>query len=228
MKNHLLLALIFLGAAFSSSAQMLDLSKSRIIVKGKEVTLAQLDSLSKQYPSFSIKTDFDTEPPTAYINFNTKEEVDSLQKLEENNGQKWLGQPMPSFSVRDLTNKLITSESLKGKIVVLNFYFTSCTPCIREMPELNELVKKFKDKNVEFIAFALNDETQLKKFLQKKPFHYTQVANAKVITEKSFDVKSWPTHFIFDTTGITHYQSQGFKETTISEIEAILNQLVQE
>lgn len=224
MRNHFLFASLLLSLA--SSAQMIDLAKHKIILDNKEITMSQLDSLMKYYPSFSLKTDNTTDPPTAYVKLNTKEQVDSMRKAEINQAHVWLGSPMPSFSVRDIDNNLISTESLKGKIVVMNFYFTSCTPCIREMPELNKLVKQYNGKNVVFLAFALNNKEQLDAFLSKKPFQYKQIAAAKDVSEQSFKITSWPTHFIFDETGIAHYQSQGFKETTISEMNDILKQLV--
>jgi len=224
MRNHVLFASLLLSLA--SSAQMIDLAKNKIILDNKEITMSQLDSLMKYYPSFSLKTDNSTNPPTAYVKLNSKEEVDSMRKAEMSQAQVWLGSPMPSFSVRDIENNLINTESLRGKIVVMNFYFTSCTPCIREIPELNKLVKEYNGKNVVFLAFALNNKEQLNDFLSKKSFHYKQVADVKDVIEKNFKITSWPTHFIFDETGIAHYQSQGFKETTISEMNSILKQLV--
>jgi thiol-disulfide isomerase/thioredoxin len=64
----------------------------------------------------------------------------------------------PAFSVTSLEGKQYDLASLRGKTVVLNFWFLGCPPCVAEVPELNKLVAEFKDKNVVFLALALDDE----------------------------------------------------------------------
>jgi len=73
-------------------------------------------------------------------------------------------EPAAPFSVTDIKGNTYTSEELKGKVVVLNFWFIGCAPCRIEIPGLNEMVKHYDKEEVVFIAFALDGKEELKKF----------------------------------------------------------------
>ena len=66
----------------------------------------------------------------------------------------------PNFVVTDLEGKKIELKDLKGKGVFLNFWGTWCKPCEKEMPYMNELYPKYKEKGVEIIALDA-DETDI-------------------------------------------------------------------
>lgn len=107
----------------------------------------------------------------------------------------------PDFEANLLNGKKIKSKEYKGKVIVLNFWFTGCGPCKQEIPELNELVKKYKNKNVVFLACALDDDTQLlKKYLKQNPFNYEIIPDARKIVAE-YKVSSYPTHIIVDKDG---------------------------
>ena len=59
-----------------------------------------------------------------------------------------LGKPALPFSVTDINGNNYSLESLKGKVVVINFWFVECKLYIMEMPELNKIVEKYKNKDV--------------------------------------------------------------------------------
>ena len=74
-----------------------------------------------------------------------------------------VGNSIPDFSVTSLEGKTINKDSLKGEVVVLNFWASWCTPCMAEIPELMELAANSKAK---VVGIAL-DETG---FETVKPF----------------------------------------------------------
>lgn len=83
-----------------------------------------------------------------------------------------VGKTIPDFSLTSLEGKTIDKESLKGEIVVLNFWASWCTPCISEIPELKEVAA---NSNAKVIGIAL-DETGLetvKPFVQAHQINYT-------------------------------------------------------
>src|SRR4051812_43635177 len=61
----------------------------------------------------------------------------------------------PAFSLTSLEGERFDLAALRGKVVVLNFWFTGCAPCVAEFGKLNGLVNKFKNKEVVFIAPTL-------------------------------------------------------------------------
>ncbi len=91
-----------------------------------------------------------------------------------------LNNPAQDFEVETIAgNKFMLSE-LEGKIIVLNYWFIGCTPCLKEIPQLNKLVEEYADKGVIFLAISRMDtKEQIEEFLQKKPFYYDIMANSK-------------------------------------------------
>jgi thiol-disulfide isomerase/thioredoxin len=114
----------------------------------------------------------------------------------------------PDFEVYDLdSNKYVLNE-LKGKVVVVNFWNIGCGPCVKEMPDLNKVVAKYKDnKNVIFLAFTGDSKENLTKFFEKKKFDY-KIAIVKGLGQK-YGVNGIPTHFIIDKNGNIIRQTVG-------------------
>jgi peroxiredoxin len=65
--------------------------------------------------------------------------------------------PAPDFTIHD-SDRTVTLRELRGRIVVLNFWATYCIPCIKEMPSLVELQKKFPAADVAVVAVSLDDD----------------------------------------------------------------------
>lgn len=106
----------------------------------------------------------------------------------------------PSFAVKNLVGTPFDLSQLNGKVVVLNFWFVGCAPCHIEIPGLNELVKHYEGQEVVFLAFALNGEESLKKFLIESPFDYEIIPEAQDIAN-TYKVNGYPTHVIIDQEG---------------------------
>jgi thiol-disulfide isomerase/thioredoxin len=112
------------------------------------------------------------------------------------------GIALKSFSVETMSGEVLSSEKLKGKILVFNFWFSMCKPCQNEIGELNELVAKFKDNNdVVFIAPDWEKKDAVAAFLEKKPMSY-KVCPAATSLIDSIKLKSYPTHLVVDKTGV--------------------------
>ena len=122
-----------------------------------------------------------------------------------------------SFSGRDLEGNRYALEDLRGKVVVLNFWFVQCRPCVQEMPELNELVQEYQDDEVVFLAFALNEKAELEQFLKKKDFNYQIIPDARVVAEQ-YSVEGYPTHIIVDQSGQIVYRQMGFGSMTVGDL----------
>lgn len=130
--------------------------------------------------------------------------------------------PAPAFVATDLEGKTIDLSSLRGKIVVLNFWFVGCGPCKAEIPELNKLVARFPE--VAFIALSLTEPEATKKFLKENPFHYRMVASAEKIAE-AYGVKVYPTHVVIDRRGNIYHQRFGGGPSIYDELAPLLERL---
>ena len=113
-----------------------------------------------------------------------------------------IGCKAPDFSVETLDGERITLADLKGKIVVLNFWFIECAPCIAEMPALNKLAEEYQDSDVVFVAFGRDAKESLVMFGRKHVFKYKVVASDFEFAKKYCIVSGWPTNMVLDKDGV--------------------------
>jgi peroxiredoxin len=108
----------------------------------------------------------------------------------------------PTFSFTDLDGNNVSSASLKGKIIVIKCWYIHCAACIKEFPDVNQLVEKYKDrKDIVFVSFAEDNPEQLKSFLAKKPLSYSVIPNMKNYMNETLHLNAFPTHFIINKEG---------------------------
>lgn len=129
------------------------------------------------------------------------------------------GKPAPLFVAKTIDGQEVSLEHLKGKVVVINFWFTTCVPCIKEMPGLNKLTEKYQKEDVIFLAVTWNNEEEIRAFLKKHDFKFQIVANRKdiVLIKYLKERAAFPTTFVIDRIGIVRSVISGL--TLISDIE---------
>lgn len=90
---------------------------------------------------------------------DASEEVDDPKFVEISRGIPGYSRilnapPVPETKFLNADNKAITLKSFAGKALLVNFWATWCTPCVREMPDLNTLAEEFAGENFDVIAIA--------------------------------------------------------------------------
>lgn len=111
---------------------------------------------------------------------------------------------MPDVTFTGLNGEKITSKSLRGKVVMVNFWATSCSTCVREMPQMVETYNKYKDKGLEFVAVAMSYDppNYVLNFVQTRQLPFKVALDTSGEAAKSFgDVKLTPTTFVIDKNG---------------------------
>ncbi|MEO7048552.1 MAG: TlpA disulfide reductase family protein, partial [Ferruginibacter sp.] len=158
--------------------------------------------------SITIKAQtYDTQYKICSEPLNKLTHVDSLYfVLAQKRDSCMLGVTAPNFEATTLDNKRIELSKLKGQVVVLNFWFTQCEPCIKEMPGFNKLVGYYANKNVTFISLTYDSSVLVQKFLKKHPFKFQNVANNDEVRRNVFKLFSvWPYTIIISKEGKIMY-----------------------
>lgn len=113
-------------------------------------------------------------------------------------------QAAPDLTYVNLKGEKITSASLRGKVYLVNFWATSCTTCVAEMPDLIRTYDKFHAKGLEFVAVAMRYDppNYVINFTETRalPFHVALDVEGK-LAEAFGDVKLTPTTFLVDKQG---------------------------
>ena len=163
----------------------------------------------------------------AFVNDNDVFKLAYLTKIKEEKMQEMMqnlqnqstsfdaalkGKPLPDFVFKDILGNTYTPEDIKGKVVVINFWFINCAPCVEEMPELNKLVKEYENnKDVLFLALTLDEKgPMLNKFLETNVFNYNIVPDSKDYIMKKLQVPTFPTHIVLDKNSNVVFTFSGY------------------
>lgn len=125
-----------------------------------------------------------------------------LQKIPQE------GMRAPEFSVRTLDGRTVSYSDLRGKVVVLYFWFIGCPVCHAHKPMLNDLKAKFGgEENVVFLAMAPDPASEVRKYVEKERFEYLQAADAKAAMQQ-FVFSGYPKNIVISKTGeIVYWRS---------------------
>lgn len=125
-----------------------------------------------------------------------------LQKIPQE------GMAAPAFTAKTLDGNRVDLTSLKGKVVVLNFWFIGCPSCRAHQPKLNELKAKFAGRDdVVFLAITADPASDVNKYLSKERFDYPQTTDADALI-KAFKVAVYPKNIVIDKNGeIVYWRS---------------------
>jgi thiol-disulfide isomerase/thioredoxin len=112
--------------------------------------------------------------------------------------------PAPDVTFTTIEGKKISMASLKGKVVLVNFWATDCRSCVQEMPELVNIYKAYNAKGFEVIAVAMpyDPPAQVFNYVTQKalPFPVMHDGFAEM-SQKFGGINATPTAFIFDKQG---------------------------
>ncbi|MGG9971807.1 peroxiredoxin family protein [Ferruginibacter sp. SUN002] len=140
--------------------------------------------------------------------------------------QVGIGGAAPEISLPNTKDSIINLSSLKGKIVLLDFWASWCVPCRKSNRELGVLYKKYKEKGFEVYAVSLDHkESDWKKAIKKDNITYAQVNDKQGVYSKiadTYGVSEIPSSFLIDTDGTILAINLETKE-----LQEMLDQLLQ-
>jgi len=127
------------------------------------------------------------------------------------------GEHFPQFSEKDMDGRTWTNDSVRGRVMVLNLWYSGCGPCRAEMSELSTWKEKFP--NVMFFSATYHDAEIVKRITDKHHFTWTHLVEAK-------DMMSWigtegfPFTVVVDKQGIVRHAVHGTNEMKREELLA--------
>jgi cytochrome c biogenesis protein CcmG, thiol:disulfide interchange protein DsbE len=135
----------------------------------------------------------------------------------------YTGERAPDFTVADGRTS-IHLASYRGKVVLLNFWWSQCAPCIEELPSLEQL--HHDDPNLAILAVSIDESQDLySNFLVRRHVDLTTVRDPSQSAAKLFHTEMWPETYIIDRRGVIRRKIVGPQDWSSPEIRAFLQSL---
>lgn len=135
-------------------------------------------------------------------------------------------EPLPDFEHDWMNGGRFSSESLEGKIVVINFWGVWCAPCVAEAPEIQAFAERFRDHpDVVFITIANdNDPDTTRDFMKEKGYDFPVIFDEGLV--RMVNIRGWPTTLFVDRDGRIVFSYMGESLRLMDEytwrVEALL------
>jgi len=106
------------------------------------------------------------------------------------------------IQLKDAYGNTVRLSDFRGKVVFLNFWATWCAACVVEMPSMEKLHRRLKDKNFVMVAINVQEsDTQVKAFFEKLKLSFTTLLDVNGEVATGFAVNALPTTFVLDKEG---------------------------
>jgi len=137
-----------------------------------------------------------------------------------------VGDPLPNLRAQQLEGEL--PDSVKGKVVLVDFWASWCGPCAESFPVMEELHKRYQDQGLVILAINTDEKrANMEKFLKKHSTSFIVVRDAAQKLVSQADAVTMPMSFLVDREGKVRFVHDGFrgnetKKKYITEIESLL------
>lgn len=216
-----------------------DLKEYDVIKRSKTVTIdkktmlpmamrSHQETLGKVQDLYYVIIDIQVNDPSFKYDFSAPEFLKSYNQQNVQPDRSVLalkGSSAPAFVLSSFGGSEVSSASLKGKPVLLDFWEVWCGPCIESMPKIEQLYNTYKDKGLQVFG-VVNDLKQLepaKRFIEKRGVRFPMLSgNEKLI--KDYKVNGVPQYVLIDRQGKISFISVGYS----GELEAAIKNSLQD
>lgn len=124
-----------------------------------------------------------------------------LEEDEEDYYDIEVGKKAADFTLKNLKGQEVSLSDYEGKIVLLNFWTTTCPFCIQEMPDM----QKLSDENEDLVVLAVDvmeDEEKVRTYIEEGGYDFEVILDEKGDLAKTYLISAYPTTYFVDKEGI--------------------------
>lgn len=137
------------------------------------------------------------------------------------------GKKAPEFTLKDVNGRNVSIASLRGQVVLINFWATWCPPCRAEMPSMNRLYREYKGKGLEILAISTdNSASKVKDYISKNSLAFQVLMDDNIKVARQYKVFSLPTTFLIDRNGIIVDRFLGEQDWISPELKKRIEELL--
>lgn len=226
-------ALESFAEAYSLAAHRVNVIQRHVDVAGQPASVGFEKELSEQqelltcikkevrpvYGSREVQTPLEKFLSEKLNSFDKALIADAMSKTKSN-------RPAPGFDLPSIAGSKTRLSTLRGKVVLVNFWDTTCKPCRAEYPHLQRIQDEFKDRGLAVLMISLDEDTsKVKPFAEKYGFAARVLLKDGTI-QHAYGIGAIPHTVIIDGSGIIRFNEVGFTldtpEIFRAEIESLL------
>ena len=134
----------------------------------------------------------------------------------------------PDFSLEGLNVKTVQLGALKGNVIFLNFWATWCDPCKDEMPSMETLYQRYKEKDFVLLAISVEEKNPepARKFIQKNRYRFPVLLDPAGKTLDLFQIHRLPATVIIDKKGRMVGRAIGPRDWSAPEVFSLIDQML--
>jgi peroxiredoxin len=126
------------------------------------------------------------------------------------------GNLAPGFTITDLDGKKLSLTDYNGKVVLLDFWATWCTPCREEIPHFVEMQNKYGSQGFQVIGISMDDDAKpVREFYQKYNLNYPVAIGDDKLAERFGGVLGLPVNFVIDRQGRIYAKHLGATDVSV-------------
>ncbi len=139
-----------------------------------------------------------------------------------------VGRPAPEFQIRNLKGGETALSSLRGRVVLINFWATWCGPCRAEMPSMEALYGSYKRDDFEILAVSIDTEGEerVRSFVEEFGFRFPILLDHRLAVNQLYQVRVVPTSFLIDRKGVIRDQVLGARDWNDPEMRLAVAGLI--
>ena len=140
------------------------------------------------------------------------------------------GQTAPEIGLTDLSGKPVKLSSLRGKVVLVDFWASWCAPCRESLPVLEKLAKSYREKGLVVVGVNIDKTPELARaFLDKNKLalSFPVVNDKKYEVAARYEPPTMPSSYLIDRAGRVHAVHAGFRPSDGPKLEAEIKSLLQ-
>ncbi|HEX6834995.1 MAG TPA: TlpA disulfide reductase family protein, partial [Polyangia bacterium] len=137
------------------------------------------------------------------------------------------GQRAPEFSLPSLSGSTVALSSMRGKVVLIDFWAQWCEPCKKELPQLDRLAKEYAGKGVVVVAVNIDKQKEnAERMVKQLGVSLPVLLDPAGSVAATYDLPKMPTSFLVDKKGIVRFVHEGFEGSAdVDRFRSELNQL---
>lgn len=162
--------------------------------------------------SFSLSPEFNN-AKFAFTPPEQAKEVDelSIEGLEREEQNELVGKKAPDFKLESFAGDSVSLQSLRGNVVVLDFWATWCGPCREAHPHLQKLHEDLQDQGLIVLGINSEDEQTVESYMDHNNYTFTNLVDLNQSVAESYNITTIPSVYIIDREGMISSHLLGYQ-----------------